>query len=65
MRRADDNLTGVYADPHRLRAAEQTAQAKLDRERGVQGTLRMILLSGGRTERSQHRVPGELLNGAA
>ena len=61
----DHDLTGVHADANSLRRTKEFRAAGTDSERGVKRALRMIFLTGRRTESGEHRVAHELLERTA
>jgi len=62
-RPADDHLSCVDADAKGEPLAEQLVQAPLHRQRGIQGSLGVILSGRRRSEDGHDRVTDELLDG--
>ena len=69
---ADDDLARLDPDPclqpdalARLRLAADLDHALADRQRGADGTFRIVLVGLRQTEDGHHRVAAELLDGAA
>ena len=58
-----DDVACIYSDPQLELVPEELDQPTLHRERGVQGTLRVILLGRRGAECGHDRVAGELLHG--
>jgi hypothetical protein len=59
----DERLAGVDCDPHLELVL--LVRPVADRERRAKGTLRVVLVRGGRAEERHHRVADELLDGTA
>src|SRR5438445_863167 len=61
-RAADNDLSGVDADPQCQLVAERAREPALHRKRSMERALGVVLERLGRTERRHHGVPGELLD---
>ncbi len=63
-RRSDDNLAGVHPDAQREGVAEELVEPQPHRERGVQGSFRVVFQRERCTERRHDGVADELLDGS-
>lgn len=61
-RAADHDVAGVHADPEDELLAEHRFELPAHGQRGMQGSLGMVLVCGGRAEGRHDRVSGKLLD---